>query len=162
MQVVVSQRPVAHTRLPSMMLRAMMNSLRSQVLAVAGAVALLSADAQAQCRPADDYSANMIEFMQRIATAPTSDLEWARRRTDYGIPAVAASKVVLVTAARTCKSALEAYLANLAPGEPAPTAVYVVAVGSTYVVWAPRLPNQHFGRTIVFSSKFVRLAAFAG
>lgn len=117
----------------------------------------------AQCRPADDNSAVTIEFLQKIVSAPTADIDWAGRRTDYQLPATTTNKVVLVTSGKACASALSAYKANMGTGEPAPTSVYVVAIGTThYAVWAPGQPGVDMGRVLILSSKFGLLSSFAG
>jgi hypothetical protein len=96
------------------------------------------------------------------ATLP-SDSESVGVRLSYRIPAATPAQVALVTSEKTCKSALVAYKIA-SPGEsPAPTSVYVVAVGSVYVVWTAYRPaNSEWSTDVVFNSGFQVLAIFGG
>src|SRR5450759_4447595 len=128
-------------------------------------LALISwaSDLSAQCRPADPQTTNMLRYMRSLATATVpADSESVGLRTTYKIPAVAATQVSLVTTARTCQSALAAFKTAVPQLAPTPTTVYVVAVGSVYVVWASSAPSSEWTQHIVFNSKFQILSEFAG
>jgi hypothetical protein len=119
--------------------------------------------ASAQCRTADGQTANMIRYMRQLATATLpADSESVGVRTTYQIPAVASTQVVLVTTARTCQSALSAFKAAVPYMSPIPTSVYVIAVGSVYVVWADRGTTGEWTPHVVLNSKFATLSQFAG
>jgi hypothetical protein len=73
-----------------------------------------------------------------------------------------ASNVKVVTKAATCNTALQRYRATVA-SSPAPTSIYVVSVGNTYVVWDTSLPvGSEFQVYVVMSSNFAVLSSFAG
>ena len=117
----------------------------------------------AQCKPADAKTANMIRYMKKLATATIpADSESVGIRTTYQIPAAAASQVSLVTTTKTCQSALAAFKTAAPDVTPSPTNVYVVAVGSVYVVWATRVGSSEWTPHVVFDSKFRVLSQFAG
>lgn len=118
--------------------------------------------AAAQCRGANAETASMIKYLTKLATAPSSDIEHYSKRQRYGLPTANASSIAVVTKAATCKSALQQYKTAV-PVTPAPTSVYVVSVGNTYVVWSPPAPSgTEFQPHVVMSSKFVILSKFAG
>lgn len=125
----------------------------------------LPAQSALVCRPADAQTANMIRYMKELvaATVP-ADSESVGIRTSYKFPVVSISQVSLVQTERTCKSALQSFSAALPAGSVKPTALYVVAVGGVYVVWAPLNAGQVSEWTVhmVLDSKFVVLSKFAG
>jgi hypothetical protein len=132
-------------------------------LLVSLALVSLASDLSAQCRAADAQTSNMLRYMRSLATATVpADSESVGIRTTYKIPAVAAAQVSLVTTTRTCQSALAAFKTAVPQLAPTPTTVYVIAVGSVYVVWASRDPSSEFTQHIVFNSKFQILSEFAG
>lgn len=101
--------------------------------------------------------------MRQLATAAVpADSESVGIRTTYKLPAVAATQVSLVTTTRTCQSALSAFKAAVPQLTPMPTNVYVVAVGSVYVVWACRRASSEWTQHIIMDSKFKVLSQFAG
>jgi hypothetical protein len=112
---------------------------------VAGAMgALAAARTSAQvsprqtCRAADDSSFDMIEMIKSYALA--TDSIATATAASLGIPAVAsASSIRLVTNDATCRSANTAYQAAATGARQTLSGrVYVVQVGSSYVVWDPR------------------------
>lgn len=133
---------------------------------VATAGLLLSSRAGAQvCNAPDANSANMIADIIGMVTSADSD-EVARRDM-YGLPAAAASSVLLVTDEKTCAKARDAYNASL-PAEATftATAVYVVVVGSgsskTYAVRANQSTTaSEFQLVAVFDAKFTFKEAFS-
>lgn len=124
---------------------------------------LFGSNVSAQCKPADAQTANMIRYMRQLATATVpADSESVKLRSTYGIPAATANQVLLVTTTRTCQSALSAFRTAAPDVTPSPTSVYVVAVGSVYVVWATRPAQSEWTPHVVFTSKFQVLSQFAG
>ena len=116
----------------------------------------------AQCRAADAQTVNMIQYMTVLATAPAADTEHVSKRQNYGIPSTTASKISLVTSGRTCSSALQAFLQAVPELSPAPTNVYVVSVGSVYVVWSSGpFAGAEFIPHVVMDSKFAVKSKFA-
>ena len=127
-------------------------------------IALGSVRAQAQvCRAADDSSYDMIEMVKRYALA--TDSIGQATRDSLRIPAVAsASNVVLVTNENTCRSVNAAYQ-NVASGarQALSGRVYVVQVGTSYVVWDPSYrydPADAFDVFIVFDSRWAKKSIF--
>ena len=137
--------------------------MRSLAIILVVAVTAGSRPIEAQaCRAADAQTTNMIRYMKQLATATLpADSESVGLRGTYQIPAVSAAEVTLVTTERTCKSALTA-LKSAVPGQsPAPTRVYVVAVGPVFVVWNPTPSrNSEWSPSVVFDSKFRVLSKF--
>lgn len=116
----------------------------------------------AQCRAADAQTVNMIRYMTVLATAPAADSEHVAKRHNYGIPSTTASKISLVTSGRTCGNALQAFLQAVPGLSPAPTNVYVVSVGSVYVVWSPGpFSGAEYIPHVVMDSKFAVKSKFA-
>jgi hypothetical protein len=127
-----------------------------------GAVAVgLPRSSAAQCRAANAETKSVIQYLTQLVTAPSSDVEHYAKRQQYGLPVTNASNIGVVTKATTCNSALQKYKTTI-PMSPAPTSVYVVSVGNTYVVWGPPSPSStEFQAYIVMSSKFAVLSKFA-
>lgn len=122
------------------------------------------ARAQARvCRAADDSSFDMIEMIKSYALA--TDSIGQAVRDSLRIPAVAsAGNVVLITKENTCKSANTAYQ-NVASGarQTLSGRVYVVQVGTSYVVWDPSYrfdPAAASDVFIVFDSRWARKSIF--
>jgi hypothetical protein len=106
----------------------------------------------------------MIRYMKVLAGATLpADSESVGIRTTYQIPAASPAQVTLVTTEKTCKSALAAFISAVPEQSPTPTTIYVVAVGSVYVVWNPYRPaNSEWSTNVVFNSRFQVLSKFAG
>lgn len=116
----------------------------------------------AQCRTADAQTASTIRYLTKLVTAPASDVENYTTRQRYGLPVTTAVNISVVTKVATCNSALRKYQATVALS-PAPTSLYVVSVGNTYVVWDAATPQgSEFQVHLVMSSKFAVLSGFAG
>ena len=135
--------------------------VRCSVFAFA-CVAIAESTAVGQCRAADAQTVNMIRYLQELVTASASDSEHVAKRRDYHLPAVAAAQVTLVSTATICNSALRAYTALLPTGTPAPTSIYLVAVGTGYVAWIPAAAGTEWASVVSFDSKFHRLESWAG
>lgn len=132
--------------------------------AVAIAAGSDSIQAQTVCRPADAQTANMISYMKVLvaATVP-ADSESVGIRTAYKIPAANPTQVTLVTKEQTCKSALAAFNSKVPGQSPVATRIYVVAVGSVYVVWNPRQGvGAEWAPNLILNSKFQFLEGFGG
>lgn len=98
--------------------------------------------AQSACRPADQASDRMVLWVKGIATG--TDGQAASSRTMMKIPFVASSEISHVTDSLVCNNALGPYnskaqLQVAATGTPVPSSgqLYVVKVGTVYVVWDP-------------------------
>lgn len=123
-----------------------------------------SIQAQSVCRPADAQTANMIRYMKVLvaATVP-ADSESVGVRTAYKIPAASPTQVTLVATESKCKSALAAFKAKVPGQSPVPTRIYVLAVGSVYVVWNPRQGvESEWAPHLILNSKFQFLEGFGG
>ena len=135
---------------------------RCIVLIVLGLLSPGLASAQ-NCRAADDSSYDMIELVKSYAMA--SDSIGRATRDSLRIPAVAsASSIALVTKQTTCKSANTAYQ-SVATGDRQTLSgqVFVVQVGTVYVVWDPSyrtISAQPQDVNIVFDSKWNKLSIF--
>jgi hypothetical protein len=100
--------------------------------------------------------------LTKLVTAPASNVESYSERQQYGLPVTSASNIAVVTKAATCNSALQKYKASVALS-PAPTSLYVVSVGNTYVAWpSEATPGSEFKVYLVLNSKFAILSSFAG
>ena len=115
------------------------------------------------CRAASDSSVDMVQMVKNYALATDSTTK--ATRDSLRIPAVsAASSVVLITKEVTCKSANTAYQ-RVATGarQTLSGRVYVVQVGTRYVVWDPAYSfNAAYPLWIymVFDSRWVLLSLF--
>jgi hypothetical protein len=136
-----------------------MSILRFGAISILSTV-FLASSAHAQCRTADAQSANMIGYMKSLATATAIDSELVAKRQRYHVPAATASQVTLVSTKKTCSNALAAYKLLLPAGTPAPTSLYLVAVGNVYLAWIPAAANTEWSLAVVFDSQFVKLESF--
>lgn len=137
--------------------------MKYRFVIVAFVVGMIPLDAAAgQCRAADDATDRMRSYLIELVSAPASDVEATTVRTSYQLPAVASSKVVVVTNRRKCGRLLETFNAARPDGDPPATEAYVIAVGKKhYVVWVPT-PDRHWTTHMVVDSKYAVLAKFAG
>ena len=132
------------------------------IAAVIGGSTAAQAYAQTVCRAADDSSFDMIEMIKTYALA--TDSVGKAAADSLGIPAVAsASAIRLVTKESTCHSANTAYRA-VATGarQTLSGRVYVVQVGTRYVVWDPQYRYSTSGDDVyvVFTSKWAKKSIF--
>jgi hypothetical protein len=123
-----------------------------------------TAKAQSQvCRAADDSSYDMIEMVKSYAMA--TDSIGQAVRDSLRIPAVvSAGDIVLITKENVCKSANNAYQ-SIASGARGTLSgrVYVVQVGTSYVVWDPSYRYSTADQAdvfIVFDSRWARKSIF--
>jgi hypothetical protein len=120
--------------------------------------------AQNVCRAADDSSFDMIEMIKTYALA--TDSVGKATADSLGIPAVAsAANIQLITKESTCRSAKAAYQAA-ATGQTQTLSgrVYVVQVGSDFVVWDPAYRYSTTGAIfdvyMSFTSRWVKKSIF--
>lgn len=111
------------------------------------------------CLPADDSSVNDVNWLTLVATS--SDSEYAARRQRYGIPATQPNKISYVTEETVCMAAAAAYQQAVGT-QPPPGGrrVYVVKVGSVYVVRDPQELAGEWERSLVFDKNFNLLSAY--
>lgn len=103
------------------------------------------------CRTADANSARLLEFVRFLVT--TTDPVQTRIRDSLGVAPMAASRVSLVTTAKTCSSAVAAYnAATNSVGRP--RNVHLVSAGKTYAVFDPDDRGGEWSVTLFFDSKF--------
>lgn len=115
------------------------------------------------CRAANDSSANMIQMVKNYALA--TDPVMKATRDSLRIPAVAlSSDVVLITKSATCKAANSAYQAAATGARQTLSGqVFVVQVGTNYVVWDPAYsfdPAYPEWVYMVFDSRWTKLSMF--
>lgn len=102
------------------------------------------------------------DYIIRLVTG--TDSATVATRSAYQLPAVAASKVSVVTTASICKKAGPAYLAAVnAPGTPQHSrTLVVIKVGTTrYVVVDPNELTGEFENHIIFDSNWNFLIGFS-
>jgi len=99
-----------------------------------------------------------------VSLVTATDSETVATRSAYQLPAVAASKVTVVTTASVCRKAGAAYHAAVTPPGTPPIArtLVVIKVGTTrYVVLDPTERAGEFENHIVFDSRWNRLIGFS-
>jgi hypothetical protein len=123
--------------------------------------------AQSSCRPADETSARMLQWVKNIATATGPHA--AERRTMTKIPQVSASQVTYVTSSTVCNKALSPYNAetvmqDATTGTPVSPSgqLYVVKAGTVYVVWDPVKSAGSYATYVTLDSKYKVLWAGIG
>jgi hypothetical protein len=142
-----------------------MLNLRFGFASALAALVLLSVPQRAagqtgSCLPLDDEATGMLNWATHLATG--TDSSTIASRQGLQVPAVAANRVKLVTKASTCKKASDAYSAALnEPSNPG-RAVYVVQIGSVYLVEDPTQLIREWTQGMVFDRKFVLLERYAG
>jgi hypothetical protein len=104
----------------------------------------------------------MVRYLTQLVTAQASDTELVTIRTSYHLPVVDPAQISVVARNSICTKALAAYSAALPAGMTPPTSVYVVQVGSTYVVWPGELnADSEFTMHLIVDSRYSPLARFA-
>jgi len=134
---------------------------------VFGAVAFLAPGAKAQtykCLPdTAEQSEVLRDYVVDLVTGTDSGIVTNRRL--YHLPAVAKSKVTVVTTSSVCSQAGAAYhRAVTAPGTPPVSrTLVVIKVGTTrYVVLDPNHRNGEFESNLVFDTHWTLLIGFTG
>ena len=118
------------------------------------------AQASLKCRPADNYSANMISDIKRYLSATDARTVFNRDSVMH-LPVVSASQVSLSTDERVCTKVVQAYSAL--PNPYTPARVYVVKMGQKgYVAHDPDRKVGEFSIVLVFNTKYVRTGGWGG
>ena len=139
--------------------------IRSWRIAVfAFAVSIIGTKAAAQaslrCRPADNYSANMISNIQWYDTTTNAQAIYKRDSVMH-LPVVNAGQVTLVTDERICTKVVDAYTAL--PNGYTPANLYVIKMGTKgYVSHDPSRKVGEFTVFFVFNTKYVRTGGCGG
>ena len=122
------------------------------LLVVAG-LAIAGTRAAAQCRGADSTGAPMIHKWKALMVTTDSATRQALSRN--GVSQVDSSSVVFVTDPAICAKAMKAYNGVLGPGARPPSgAVYVIKVGTAYIVRDPVQRGGEFALEVVLDSRF--------
>jgi hypothetical protein len=138
----------------------MINLSRTRALLVLVLFVVVTGKPQAQtCRPSDKGAQATLAWARAIATGTDSASQ--ETRSTLKIPATTVSKVVLVTDAYTCAQAVQS-LAAVIGASASNRAVYLVKVGTRYVVKDPSVQINGSWLSMVMDSKFVILSRFTG
>jgi len=108
-----------------------------------------------------DTTHTLYYYVVRLVTG--TDSATVATRNAYHLPATAASKVTVVTAASACKQAGDAYHAAVTPPGTPPVSrtLLVIKVGTTrYVVVDPNELRGEFEVNVIFDSKWRFLFGF--
>lgn len=136
------------------------------ILGVAlAALALLGADASAQCRTADSTSTFLVRELTRVATG--TDAASQRMREIAKIPQVPANRVTYITNKSVCSKALPVFntnteLKSTTTGQTITTPstqIYVVQVGSVYAAVDPTKRFGEYTMVAVMSKTYGLLAS---
>jgi hypothetical protein len=128
----------------------------THALWVMALLAIGAVPAGAQCAPANGNSTWLVRLVKKYAYP--HDASWAAARDSLRISPPAATGVVLITKAATCKSANTAYQKAVTGNRATLSGqVHVVQSGTTYVVWDPtyRYTTGANRTYMVFSSSWV-------
>lgn len=118
-------------------------------------------DSTTQCRGPDALSAQLIDYLQFLATATDTGIVGTREM--WALPATSSSKVTLVTDSRTCAKAADAYSADEDTLNPmVGRQAYVIKVATVYVVWDPNVRVGEWSSYRTMDSKFKVIASIAG
>jgi len=136
-------------------------------LSAFGCAFMSSRNAHAQgsgrCRTGGDEAAALLTYGKELAT--NTDSMYVATRQRYHITATDSSNVALVTSDSVCALAGDAYNAHLSVAhQTASRAVYVVRIGSVYIVTDPSfLPPGVHGLipNMIFDATFTLIAQFA-
>lgn len=117
------------------------------------AAVAVPAIAEAQCRTADSTGTQMLDkYKADVRSADGAMQAWLGRN---GIPRVNPNTVVLVTDKTTCSKAMKAYNATLTGNGITPSgSVYVVKIGTVYVVKDPAQVGSGWDLEVVMDSEF--------
>lgn len=121
------------------------------------------AQGSGRCQIEGDEAAALLSYGKELAT--NTDSIYVATRQRYHITATDASNVALVTSDSVCALAGDAYNAHLSVAhQSANRAVYVVRIGSVYIVADPSfLPPGVHGLipNMIFDASFTLIAQFA-
>lgn len=131
-------------------------------LAVAAVVtAAAPRSVEAQCRGLDSLGTQMVGNWRNLMVNPNPQVRaWLQQ---FGIAQVDSATVVLVSDKTACSKALKSYNASLGPGSQPPSgSVYVVKVGTMYVVRDPVQKGGGWYHDVVLDNRFFMAAKFMG
>jgi hypothetical protein len=134
------------------------------VYVVLGGVSSVARTQTYACLPANAERAQVL-YNAVVSIVTGTDSQAVLTRNAYQLPAVAASKVSVVTTASVCRQAGVAYhTAVTPPGTPEISrTLVVIKVGTTrYVVLDPKQLTGEFRSNIVFDSQWRFLIGFTG
>jgi hypothetical protein len=117
------------------------------------AMAMPAKRASAQCRAADSTSARMVHKWRSLMVATDFSTKQALSRNF--VPQVDSSTVVLVTDRTVCSQAMKAYNNVVGAGAKPPSgSVYVIKVGTAYIVRDPVQRGGEYAADVVLDSSF--------
>jgi hypothetical protein len=123
--------------------------------------------AQSSCRPPDEASERMLQWVKNIATG--TDEHAADVREHTRIPFVSASQITYVTSQSVCNKALSPYNARAATQDASTGAsiapsgsLYIVKAATVYVVWDPAKSAGEYAYYVTLDSKYKVLWAGIG
>ena len=124
------------------------------------AIALAARASAAQgCLPTDEHAQALREYGVVLATDTSAKID--TMRVDYGLVRVPASEVQIVTDKQVCATAARRFDAEQGEHKKG-RLVYVVRVGTRYIVTDPKATMGEFQIHVVYDKNFKRLAGFAG
>lgn len=110
------------------------------------------------CRAADSTSTFMLNAVRHMMTS--SDSHIVSERQTLQLPLIPADSVVLVTDQSVCSEMATAYSGALSPNKTPSGQVYVVRVGTVYVVRDPAIVTGEYVTEMVISNQGVVLARY--
>jgi len=119
----------------------------------------LQAQTVLPCRPLDDGGQAILNWVRTTATS--ADSSAIISRTHLGIPKVPASEVSYLTDTRLCQQAVNAYSAAAGVSTTG-RSVYLVKVGTIYVIKDPTVFIGEWWYSMTADSKFKILVKFTG
>jgi hypothetical protein len=119
----------------------------------------MHAQSGSPCRPLDDAGQAILNWVRTTATS--SDSSAIISRTNLKIPQVAANKVSYVTDSRLCQQAVNAY-STAAGVSGTGRSIYLVKVGTVYVIKDPTVMFGEWWYSMTADSKFRILVKFSG
>jgi hypothetical protein len=121
---------------------------------------IVSAQTGTFCRPVDGVAKSLVQWVG--ATATGTDSASAANRAQYGVPATTWNNISIMTDAKTCKAAGEAYSRELQVTPTGGRPVIVVKVGDVYVVEDPTVKVREWTQGTVFTRRWVLLSIYVG
>lgn len=124
------------------------------LIAAVAALAGVVTNAHAQCRGADSTATRMVAKYRNLLDRATVDAATRQVLTDMSLPQPPAS-VSLVSNSTVCRKAEQAYTAALGANRNTPSgAVYVVKVGTSYVLRDPAQRGGQWTIEMVLDSQY--------
>ena len=118
-----------------------------------------AAQGSSACRPADSASVRILSWVRSIVTG--TDPASAKQRTAMRLPQVGTDQITYVTDKQVCSKAVSPYNANAAyqttgtgTAEAPSGQLYVVKVGTVYVVKDPAIGAGKFGIYVTLDSRY--------